>query len=233
MKIGTGTAPRKDARPEEEYKKGKQIVDAFGTWGHDSCENVKVWLLQQEQRARARLRSCCSARVGRAIEACRSIAWEQGCVRGTRHGLGALGAQALSLLQLLYADERAAPSCKCESRRGKAHRFPQPAANKHELPSVISRVCWYLSLPLSLCLALHGRGVAGHGKFRHPLLRNPTRHAAGSGSGARLAAGECWREYCSLEAELNGGYKINRGRNVVRACVTEVMVMVMSAASCV
>lgn len=36
---------------------------------------------------------------------------------------GVLSAQAPSLLQLLYAGERAAPSCKSESRKGKAHRL--------------------------------------------------------------------------------------------------------------
>lgn len=78
-------------------------------------------------------------------------------------------------------------------------------------------------MSLSLCLALHGRGVAGHGKFRHPLLRNPTRHAAGGGSGARLAAGECWREYCSPEAELNVWIQDKQRQEcVVRALIVEV-----------
>lgn len=62
-------------------------------------------------------------------------------------GPGVLSAQAPSLLQLLYAGERAAPSCKSESRKGKVHRSPQPVTNKHELPN--SRMC--ISLSLSLC----------------------------------------------------------------------------------
>lgn len=77
-----------------------------------------------------------------------------------------------------------------------------------------------MSLSLSLCLAMRGRGVAGHGKFRYPLLRNPL---GTQRRGRKPSATRGWRMMAGITAawKLNEWWiQITKGRNVlVRALV--------------
>lgn len=54
-------------------------------------------------------------------------------------------AQAPSLLQLLYAGEGGKPRCKCESRKAKAHRFPQPVTTNTSFLNLEACACLFSS----------------------------------------------------------------------------------------
>lgn len=170
---------------------------------HDSCENVKSGSSNrnggasgQEQRARASLAQLlqCSSGTGLSRHA--------GALHGSRDAYGAPTCPGVCWVpkrpgscSYYTPAKRATPSCKCESRRGKAHRSPQPVTNEHELPNP-RLVC--ISLSAWLCMAGAWQGRAS--SAIHWCGTNWAR-SGGDGSGARLAAGECWREYCSLAAE--------------------------------
>lgn len=206
---------------------------------HDSCENVKSGSSSrnggasgQEQRARASLAQLLQRSSGTGLSR------HAGALHGSRDVYGApdmpwgvLGAQAPWLLQLLYAGEAGDPILQMRVEERKGPPVPQPVTNKHELPNP-RIVCMSLSLTLP-GPAWQGRGRAW--QVPPSTAAEPTGHTAGGGdgSGARLAAGECWREYCSLRAERMDTKQQQKAGIWCGACVgCEVKAVVMSAASC-
>jgi hypothetical protein len=144
---------------------------------HDSCENVQSGSLvapaetegpaDRNSGPELRLRSVlqCSGGTGLSRHA--------GALHGRRDVYGApdMGRvpwkpkRRRSCSYYTRASGRAGePCCKCESRKAKAHRFPQPVtANTSFL--ILKRV------PVCL-LTLSAWPCVGRGKFRHPHLRN-------------------------------------------------------------
>lgn len=161
--------------------------------GHDSCENVMSGCSNrnrgasgQEQRARASLAQLLQRSSGTSYRGMQEHCMGTGMCTGHPTWPGCAGCPSALAPAATIRGRAGDPSCKGESRKRKAHRFPQPVTTKHELPS--SRV--YLSVCLSSLLgsAWQGRGRAW--QVPPSTAAEPARHAAGDGSGARLAAGE-------------------------------------------
>lgn len=160
---------------------------------HDSCENVRSLVAPAGTEGPAgrnsgpelRLRSVvqCSLEWDWAIEACRSIAWEQGCVRGTRVPWKPKRRRSCSCHTRMSGGAMLQMQKRVEESKGP----PVPAAgdNKHELPNCQASVSSVPSHAHTLSAWPCVAGGRGHreralGRFHHPHLRDPS-YARGGG----------------------------------------------------
>lgn len=152
----------------------------MGTWAHDSCENVKVWLLQQERRGQragtaGQSFACavwCSARVGRGYRGMQEHCMGAGMCTGHPTCPGCHGSPSAFGPAVAMRGREGEPCCRSESRKAKAHRFPQPVTAKHELPNPQARVS-SVSSPSLPGHAWQGRGRALAGSAIHTCGAQP------------------------------------------------------------
>ena len=134
---------------EREFKKADRLLTPLAH-GARLVWECQVWLLQQErrgggqeQRARASLAQRCSARVGRGYRGMQEHCMGAGMCTGHPTWPGGPGCPSALAPAVAIRGRGGCPSCKCESRKGKAHRLPQPVTTN---TSLLALECVFISL---------------------------------------------------------------------------------------